>query len=172
MASFVNWYFTRLYTERGKTSKGEFLPNNIHHHGRGIVTARGCDDLVDKDRGGFPRGGAQDVLDAAGVEETVGDDIRAVQESVAGLEAHGANLGLDLLRFCAEDFLQDISLGVVFRLALIDLAVSKKPADIGIVVGDLFHDAALVVARAEIEKRASRPGEDAVENLPRSEGLV
>ncbi len=68
-----------------------------------------------------------------------------------GSEAHGANLGLDLLRFCAEDFLQDISLGVVFRLALIDLAVSKKPADIGIVFGDLFHAAALVVARAEIE---------------------
>ena len=80
--------------------------------------------------GAASRGAAQDILDAA-VDEAIGHAIPADQKAVARFESHGAGLGFNLLRVCTEDFLQDISLGMVFRLTLVDLAVSEKPADIG-----------------------------------------
>ena len=108
----------------------EFLPENIHHKRGCIVAAGGCDCLTNERRSRISRCVAQDILDVD-VEEAIGHAIHAEQKPVARLETYGAHLGFDQLQVCAEDFLLDIAFKVTFRLALVDLTISKKPADIG-----------------------------------------
>ena len=147
-----------LHSSTAKVGAPSFqkkLPGNIHHHRSRIVTAGGCDRLANEGQCGLAGGIAQDFFDAT-IEESIGHTIRAEQEAVAWLESHGSGLGFDLLRVRAEDFLQDISPGMVFRLALVDLAISKKPADIGVIVGDLFHTAC---RRQEVNATIANMGE-------------
>ncbi len=75
------------------------------------------------------------------VVEAFGDAVGAEKEDVAGFVGDGADMGIDELVFGAEGFLKSIALGVVASFAFVEFAVALEPADVGVIVGELFDAA-------------------------------
>src|SRR5580658_2595773 len=75
------------------------------------------------------------------VVEAFHQAVGAKQEDVPGLVTDRADLGVNELISAAEGLLQNVSAWVSAGFALVDLALAQKPADMGVVVGELLDGA-------------------------------
>ena len=114
---------------------------DVDDDGGGIVAARVFDRFTDDEfgRGRTDHFGflAQQFRDLV-VVESVNQAIRTNQEDVPAFVKDDPDLGIDELIGTAQGTLQNIAAGVVAGLPFTDLALTEKPADMGIVSGKLF----------------------------------
>jgi len=117
---------------------------HLNHERGGVVAAGPFERRIHEPfRGSLPdRIPGPEEIDQVTVIDPVDEPVRAEQEEVAGFERDGAELGFDELVAAAERFLEHVPARVRAGFAFGDFSLTQQPADVSVVVSELFDAAA------------------------------